>query len=128
MTITTDLSTDIGKVRLLIPDRVAADAFFSDDEITALLSMEDGIKRATALALETMASSEAYVQKVIKVLDLTTNGAATAKALTDRAAMLRSQADREDMAEEGAAFDIAEIVNDPFSYRERMWNEVQRGD
>lgn len=127
MTYTYDLGTYSGQVRLLIPDRVEADAFFTDEEIDAFLSMEgDNVKRATALALETMASNEAYVQKVIRLMELQTNGAQTAKALMDRAAALRKQADDEEPYDDGEAFDIAEWVNDDFSGRERLLKQALR--
>jgi len=121
------LATSIGKARLLIPDRVEADCFFQDDEITAMLALEsDNVRRATAMALETMASSEAYVQKAIRVLDLSTNGPATAASLLERAARLRAQADAVEAGEAGGAFDIAEWVVDDFSARQRLENEVLR--
>jgi hypothetical protein len=127
MPFTYDLSTTVGQVRLLIPDRVSADAFFEDDEIAGLLSIEGGnVKRGAALALETMASSEAYVQKVIRLMDLQTNGAQTAKALMDRAAALRKQAADEETFADGGAFDIAEWVNDDFSGRERLLKQALR--
>lgn len=126
--------TDIRRVRLLIPDRVEAAAIFQDDEIEDFLELEGAIvKRAVALAVETIASDEALVQKVIKTQHLETDGAATAKALLLRAKELRSQAAAELAAVEAAAddgaglFDVAEMVVDPFSRRERIWNQVQRG-
>ena len=125
---TYDITTDAGKVRLLIPDATsgAGNYFFEDDEIAYLLTAEgSNIKRATALGLETMASDEAYVQKVVKLMDLTTNGAETAAALLSRAALLRKQADEEDAATT-AEFDIAEMVVNDFSYRERIDKEALR--
>jgi len=124
---TYDLTTDIGKVRLLIPDRTETPLyFFEDDEITYLLTAEgSNIKRATALGLETMASDEAYVQKMIKLMDLTTNGPAVSEELRARAASLRKQADDEDAATT-AEFDIAEWVVNDFSFRERVDKEALR--
>jgi len=112
---TYDLTTDIGKVRLLIPDRVDAGHMLEDAEITAYLTLEGGIKLAAALALESIASDTAMVLKVIKLLDLTTDGAKTSDALLARAKLLRAQAAAEDV--EGA-FDYAEMVVNPFSERE----------
>lgn len=127
MTFTFSLATDIGKVRLLIPDRDSTDYIFEDDEITALLVMEGSVvKRATALALETIASDQALTLKVIKLLDLTTDGAKVSDALLKRAATLRSQADEADMAEDGGLFDIAELVPNEFAWRERIYNEALR--
>jgi hypothetical protein len=127
MAFTYVLTTSIGQVRLLIPDRVSTDAFFEDAEITAFLALESSnVRRAAAMALETMASNEAYVQKAIRVLDLSTNGPAVAASLQARADKLRAQADAAEAAEDGGAFDIAEWVVDDFSLRQRIENEALR--
>lgn len=122
-----NLATDVGKIRLLIMDNTLDTYLFEDGEIAAFLAFEsDNVKRAAALALETMASNEAYVLKRITLLDLTTDGPAVAKALRDRAADLRAQADRDEQADGGGAFDIAEWVVDDFSARQRLRNERLR--
>lgn len=126
MAFTYDLTTDRGKVRLLIPDRSEATMFFSDAEIDAFLVLETGVQRATALALETMASDQAMVLKVIRVLDLTTDGRAVSQALLERAAKLRTQAAEAEAAEDGGAFDIAEWSVSPFAEREIVWNDALR--
>lgn len=127
MAFTYNLATDTGKVRLLIPDSVSSDHIFSDEEIAALLLLEQSsVKRAAAAALETLASSEAYVQKAIRVLELQTNGPAVAKELRERAQALREQADRDEAAESGGAFDIAEFVLTPQQARQRAINEALR--
>ena len=127
MAFTYDPATNAGRVRLLIPDRVDSGHLFEDDEIDTFLSLENSsIKRAAALALETAASDNALTLKVIKLLDLSTDGARTSAALLERAAKLRSQADVEDSADDGGAFDIAEWVVNDFAYRERMRNEALR--
>lgn len=113
------LSTDVGKVRLFIPDNKAASYIFEDDEIEVFLAMESGIKRATAMALETIASNEALVLKVIRLLDVSTDGAKVSDALLKRAALLRSQAEDDDQAG-GGGIDIAEMVVDDFTRRERL--------
>lgn len=135
MSFTCVLTEPTGKVRLLIPDRVAEEAIFTDGDIAAFLELEDGnIKRAAAQAIDTVSNDEALVQKVGKTLGLETNGAATAKALMQRAEALRSQADKAELkAEEGAddglgGFAIAEAAVDDFSARELFENEYLRGD
>ena len=120
-----DLSSDLGKVRLLIPDRQPDEYVFDDVDILALLEMEDGIKRTTALALETIASDQAMTLKVIRLLDLSTDGAKVSDALLKRAKSLRDQADVEDESGE-MGFDIAEMVYDDFSYREKIVKEFER--
>ncbi len=128
MTFTYDPTTDLGKVRLLIPDRSAASAFFNDEEIETFLVIEDGVQRATALALETMASDQAMVLKVIRVQDLSTDGRAVSQALLERAGKLRSQAEAADAAQVGGSFDIAEWGVTPFADREILWNDALRNE
>lgn len=127
MAFTYDTSTSRGQVRLLIPDRAVQSAIFDDTEIDAFLALEgSNVRRAAAMALETIASDNAMVLKVIKVLDLTTDGAKTSDALLKRAEMLRELADDAEAAEEGGAFDIAEWTPTDFAYRERLENEMLR--
>ena len=128
MAFTYDLSTDAGKVRLMVPDNKSTAYVFEDDEIDAFLGLEyDNVRRAAALALETIASNEAYVLKVIKLLDLQTDGAKTSDALLKRAKLLRDQADRADASEDGGAWDIAEWTVSEFAARERLNNQWLRG-
>lgn len=108
-----DYTTDAGRVRLLIPDTVEESFLFADEQITAFLALEGGVKRAAAQALETAASSEVMVSKVIKTQDLQTDGAKASDALLKRAAELRAQAAEEDTDADGG-FDIVDFV-DPLS-------------
>ena len=125
MAFTYVLATDVGKVRMIIPDRVDVGHIFEDDEITALLTIEGSvIKLGAALALETIASDNVMVLKVIRLLDLTTDGAKVSDALLARAKLLRAQAAAEDV--EGA-FDWAEMVVNDFSYRELLLKDALRG-
>ena len=122
-----DTGTDTGKIRLLIFDTDATNYVFEDAELSVFYSVEgSSLKRAAALALETMASNEAFVLKVIQLMDLRTDGAATSRALLARAALLRDQADDEEYAVDGA-FEIAEWVVDDFTARERLAKQVLRG-
>jgi hypothetical protein len=54
------------------------------------------VKRAAAAALETVASNEAMVSKVIRTQDLATDGAKVSDALMRRATELRRQANDDD--------------------------------
>lgn len=127
MAFTYDTGTDVGKIRLLVFDTDSSNYVFEDGELAVFYDVEgDSLKRAAALALETMASHEAFVLKVITLMDLRTDGAATSRALLARAALLRSQADDEEFADD-ASFDIAEWVVDDFSARERLAKQVLRG-
>lgn len=127
MAFTYDVSTDRGRVRMLIPDSSTSSYVFEDAEIDAFLSLEgDDVRRAAALALETIASNEALTLKVIRILDLQTDGAKTSDALLKRAALLRGQADAAEAAS-GDLFDWGEMVFDDFSARERLAAQYLRG-
>jgi Arc/MetJ family transcription regulator len=119
-------SDDIGRVRLIIGDKVEAEAMFSDEEIGAFLSMnEDSVKRGAAAALDSIASDQALVLKVVRTLDISTDGAAVARALREHAQRLRDEADASDAAD-GNLFDYAEMVNDEFTARERLLKQFAR--
>jgi hypothetical protein len=130
MSFTYDTTTQVGLVRLLIPDRGQPNALFSDEEINAMINMElsSHPKRAAALALETIASDRAMVLQVITTNGLSTNGEAVARALQKRADSLREQAMNEEAAQDGGAFDWAEMVTGNFSYRERSWSQIMKQD
>ena len=120
---TYNLTNDIGKVRLMVPDSKPASYIFEDDEITAFLAIEGSVKSASALALETIASDQAMVLKVIRLLDLSTDGARVSDALLKRAAELRAQDAAADVT---GLFDWAEMVTNDFSMRERLDAEALR--
>lgn len=126
-TFTYVLTEDRGKVRLLIPDNKANAWVFADVEIDTFLAMESGIKRAAALALETIASDEALVLKVIKILDVQTDGAKLADALLKRAKTLRDQADKEENDAAGDGFEVVEMVVDDFTARQALFGEALYG-
>lgn len=121
------LSTDLSKVRLLATDVDAANPIFTDAEITAFMSIEaSNIKRSAALALETIARNQVLVLKVVRLLEIQTDGASVARELRMQADKLREQADRDEAASNGGAFDWAEMVTDDFSLRQRFVNEALR--
>jgi len=123
-------TTDVGKVRLLISDTAEPPAqIFNDAEISTFLALEDGnLRRGAALALETIASNEVQVLKVIRTQDLQTDGAKVSVELRARAKDLRSQADVIDDAfdPDDAGFDIAEMILNPASARQHLANEALR--
>lgn len=131
MAFTYDLATDRGKVRLLISDvdvETAANQVFADAEIDAFLALEgDSVRLAAALALETIARNEVMVSKVIRVLDLQTDGASVARELRFQAKELRDQAAALADADGDLGFDTADLVVDGFTWRERIWQEGLRG-
>ena len=128
MAYTYDPTTDAGLVRLLITDTDTVNPdnqIFEDAEIAAFLMLEGSVvKLAAARALDVIATREVLVQKVIRIMDLTTDGAKAADALRALAAQLRAEADDEDTA---GLFDWAEMVVDDFSARERILTQSLRG-
>ena len=129
MAFTVDDGTDRGKVRLLISDIDSATEIFDDDAIDAFISMAlaNHVKRAAATALIVMATNEVMVQKRIKILDISTDGPAEAAQLRLLAEGYQKEADDEEAADTDGAFDWAEIVVNPTTYRERVYKESLRG-
>lgn len=127
MAFTYDPTTDAGRVRLLCYDTDASNEIFSDAEIDAFIELEpDSVKRAAALAVETIARQEVMVLKVAKFMDIWTDGARVADTLMRTAAQLRSQADDDD-ARAGDLVDFAEFASIPFGAQQRYYNEGLRG-
>lgn len=126
---------DRDRVRLLIPDKTITgltpvngvytltDYLFSDEELDGLLVTEASAPRAAALALYTVAGSEAMLQKV-SGFGFTIEP--SAPAIRAYAESLLALADSDDAAA-GGMFDIAEQVPNTFAWRERLWNERLRG-
>jgi hypothetical protein len=67
-----------------------------------------------------MASRESMIQKVMRIMDISTNGPAVAADLRNHAKLLREQ-------DEIGAVDTAEMVNNAFQERERWYKQLQRG-
>lgn len=99
----------------------------SDASLQQLLTLEgDNVKLAAASALDVIASSEALILKKIELLDLKTDGPAVAKALREHAKALRDQVAATDVIADAGAFDVAELVVDEFSARERLHKQAVR--
>jgi hypothetical protein len=96
-------------VRLLISDTNDASPVFTDAEISAFITLAgSNVRLAAAEALDTLASNEVMVSKVIKTQDLQTDGAKVAAELRARATTLREQAANYDATGAVFAFDIAD--------------------
>jgi hypothetical protein len=105
-----DPTTEVGQVRLLISDvggNSGNDFIFEENEIEAFLSMRGSVMAAAATALRSMAGNMAQVLKVIKFLELETNGAQVAKAMTELAK------DLEDSEDNDGEIEIIEMDLDP---------------
>ena len=103
-----DLSSDIGKIRVLLGDtdaeNISSDIgeykFFSDDELDAFLDMYGGnVKLATARCMETIAGSQVLLLKSWSSDDLSVNGDRITDALRRVAAQLRAEALDEESSE-----------------------------
>lgn len=124
MTATYDLNTDIGKVRLLIPDRDTDDPVFHDDEIEYFLSANsDNTRLAAAAALEIIAIDEALTFKVMKSGTDSVDGTKLADVLLKKAALLRTQATIDDPT---IQVGVIETANGIFGQRQRLFNEYIR--
>jgi len=120
MSFTYDPTTTLGQTRLLIPDTVSPGSF-DDDEVSTFLTLEDlDIKRAAALACETIAANTALTQGFIKTQGLATDCTKAAGILLQRADRLRQQAkDGEDIDDEGEMFGLTNIGDDRRHHEER---------
>lgn len=126
MAVTYNVTTDLGKVRLLSFDTDTTNPIFQDEEHQAFLDLNSNVIRlAAAQAIDIIAANEAYVQKMIKMLDLMTNGPQTAMALRAAAEELRRQV-YEGSGDFSGMFDIAEQVYDSFTLQERLVKTWQR--
>lgn len=122
MTFTTDPTTVYGQLRLLTTDRDPNNPIYQDAEYDAFLVLENNVtKLAAALALESIAVDQVLVLKVMTSLGLTTNGAAVAKSLMDRAQMLRDSVN-----DVGDLWDYAELALTPWQARDIVLNQALR--
>lgn len=123
---TLDPNTNIGIMRTIIQDKNIEQALFSDDDLTVLLSLNgNDVRLAAAAALDIMASNQAMILKVIRLLDLSTDGEAVARALRAHAKQLREDVAQTDSVE-GGLFDYAEMVTNAFTTRQKVWYEALR--
>lgn len=122
-----DPTTSRGLVRLLGLDFEEANAVFADADIDAFLSVNNGnVRLAAAQTLDAQAARTSIVQGATTFAGVSMNGHFVAQMLQSLAAELRRQVyDGEDGADL-SPIAIAEWVLDPFSYRERVLNEMMR--
>ena len=130
MTWTYDLSTENGQVRLLIQDTNETYEFYSDEEIAAFLTLAgnmegDSVFNASAIALESWASNQVLILKVVTLLDVEVDNTKVAAEMRARAAVLRTDAISNSS---DAGFEIAEMTLGHFSYVEQITNEAIRDD
>lgn len=111
-----DYGTDLGKLRLIIGDAVAvpldppqagqgAYTYFSDDDLTAFLNVEDGVFRAAGLAYASLAAQAANEAQLTKDFDLTLDMRQKAERLQAQSLWFYARADELD-AEGAEGFQI----------------------
>lgn len=126
MAFTYNLSTDVGKVRLQIPDKINSEAegsIFEDEELQVFLDMPGvggDVLRASAYACRVIARDEARIQKVQKILDIQTDGAKLSAEFRAHAKELMAEADRvEEGADDGnGGFATVKVIRSDFQARE----------
>ncbi len=123
MAFTYDLETDIGVVRLRIGDTVQATALFTDEDLTAFLSVESDTWRASAAALERIALNQVLLLKVIKILPFTIDGSKVAETILKIAKSYREQALTLDAAS-GDLWDSAEIASTTWAAEHIIWRDL----
>jgi hypothetical protein len=127
MAFTYDPATPAGKVRLLAIDTLESDLQFQDSEIQAFLDLQGGnVLLAAAAALDTSAATIARVQGNTKFAGIALDGSKAAVALANLAGELRRQCYEGDDGSGKSPIDWAEMVVDPFSYRDRLVSEMLR--
>lgn len=121
-----DFTSPLGQVRLLIADVDEGSEVLTDSMINGFLGLAPNgdVRLAAADALDTIAISEALVLKVMTTLDVTTDGAALARVLREKATALRAQV--ADGLDGGGDFEIADLVLDGHTARERLLHELER--
>ena len=128
MTFTYDLATDRGQVRLIIQDTNETYEFYSDAEIDAFITLAGNLEgnsvfNASAIALESWASNQVLILKVVTLLDVETDGAKVSAEMRARAASLRADAIT---SSSDAGFEIAEMALGHWSWVEQTVNEAIR--
>lgn len=110
-------------VRLLTGDKAADDYIFTDDEMESFIELSSGnVYYAAADALDAIAANAAYTLKVLTILDVTTNGQATAEAIRASAAALRAKADAD--AANAIVCGVANVVTPQLPTHWRPWWEA----
>jgi len=122
-----DPATLVGQVRLLSVDIDAANVSFQDADISAFLAMNNNnVRLSAAQALDTLAANAALVQGRTRFAGIQLDGQVVAEALSSLAAELRRQVHQGEDGSDASPFLIAEMVVDPFSYRDKLVNEMLR--
>jgi hypothetical protein len=121
-----DISTDLGKCRLLITDTDATRPLLDDEDVQAFITMTGHYMPAAAMALDTIAANMLLSQGVVNIMGMTVDSASAAKMLMARAEKLRSDYTLYS-ASNGPGFATAEMPDGTFSWDEKIMKEYMRG-
>jgi hypothetical protein len=126
------INPDLGVISFVVAPVVAANvvvtytwSILSDADVQIFIDLQPDVRLCAADVLDTIASSEVLVSKVITILDLTTNGDKVAATLRAHAQELRLIVAKA-LAELDGGFDVVEQVMSDFAARERALNEALR--
>ncbi len=123
MSFSFDTTTNIGKVRTLINDKVAASAVLSDEEVNVYLSLEgNDIYRSAASALEAIIINKQLLSKLIAAGDYKEDNRNVAEKLMKIAQSYRQAS----ISIPSDAF--AEVAVTDFNYQEMIVNKDLRGE
>lgn len=126
MSFTFDVTTDLGKCRLLITDTDDARPLMDDDDVQAFITMSGHYMPGAAMALDALAANMLLSQGVVNIMGMTVDSAAAAKMLMVRAEKLRSDYALYS-ASNGPGFATAEMPDGAFSWEEKILKEYMRG-
>lgn len=127
MSFTYDPTTTLGQVRLLAVDFDSANATFQDADIQAFLNLNgQNIRLAAAQAVDTIAALAAAVQGRTRFAGIQLDGSVVAERMSALAGELRRQVYAGEDGSDSSPIDWAEWVVDPFSYRDKLVNEMLR--
>jgi hypothetical protein len=123
---TSDPTTDLGKMRLLVSDTDSTRPIMDDEDLQAFITIAGHYWPGAAMALDSIATNEVLTQKVLTIMGTSTDGAKVAKELRARARQLR-----EDFKNFGPTtelgFATAEMPDGAFSREEMLLKQYQRG-
>lgn len=125
MTATYNLATQIGRVRLLIPDRDVTDPIFTDEEIEVFVNSEVSERWAAAAALEIAAMDDVLTFKVMKAGSDSVDASKGAEILLDRAAKLRAMEPITESLYAGQ-IGVIEQAHGVFGWRQVYKNAIRR--
>lgn len=125
---TLDLTTEVGRIRVLLGDTDESDLILSDDMI-AIYATGGSLAQPSEYLSAAMAATAIAAKFARRAVSLTAGGMTVklddmAKRYRELAIHLR-EVDAAAASGEGL-FDIAEMITDDFSYREHLHNQLLR--